>query len=166
MRASKPAAKAKRKSVTQKRLSPSARSPVSARTDTSEKRTTNDQRGTSKKATIEALVRRSEGAAIAELMAATGWQEHSIRAALTGLRKAGYVIARERLTIARRATASPRWSDMARSQNELEQLVGLPAHQLRSNGGALPQRAAEWAKPGSAASGSHLQDAGASSMAV
>ena len=96
MRASKPAAKAKRKSVTQKRLSPSARSPVSARTGTSEKRTTNDKRGTSKKAAIEALVRRSEGAAIAELMAATGWQEHSIRAALTGLRKAGYLIARER----------------------------------------------------------------------
>ena len=41
-------------------------------------------------------------------MAATGWQEHSIRAALTGLRKAGHVIARERATTARRATASPR----------------------------------------------------------
>ena len=29
-------------------------------------------------------------------MAATGWQEHSIRAALTGLRKTGHTIARER----------------------------------------------------------------------
>jgi DNA-binding transcriptional regulator PaaX len=55
-----------------------------------------DQRRTSKKATIEALVRRSEGAAITELIAATGWQQHSVRAALTGLRKAGHVIARER----------------------------------------------------------------------
>jgi DNA-binding transcriptional regulator PaaX len=29
-------------------------------------------------------------------MAATGWQEHSIRAALTGLRKTGHTISRER----------------------------------------------------------------------
>ncbi len=49
---------------------------------------------TSKKARIEALMRRPEGTAIADLMAATGWQEHSIRAALTGLRKAGCTIAR------------------------------------------------------------------------
>ena len=39
---------------------------------------------------------RREGAVIAELIAATGWQEHSIRAALTGLRKAGHTIARVR----------------------------------------------------------------------
>ena len=48
-----------------------------------------------KKARIEALMRRPEGTAMAELMAATGWQEHSIRAALTGLRKAGCTIARD-----------------------------------------------------------------------
>ena len=48
-----------------------------------------------KKATIEALMRRPEGTAMAELMAATGWQEHSIRAAITGLRKAGCTIARD-----------------------------------------------------------------------
>ena len=50
----------------------------------------------SKKGTIEAMVRRPEGTAISDLMAATGWQEHSIRAALTGLRKAGCTIVRER----------------------------------------------------------------------
>ena len=94
--ARKPRAKAKRKSVTQARLSGSARSPVPARTDTADARKTNDQGRTSKKATIEALVRRTDGAAIAELMAATGWQEHSIRAALTGLREAGHTIARVR----------------------------------------------------------------------
>jgi hypothetical protein len=33
---------------------------------------------------------------IADLIAATGWQEHSIRAAFTGLRKAAHAIARER----------------------------------------------------------------------
>lgn len=41
-------------------------------------------------------MRRPEGTAITELMAATGWQQHSIRSALTGLRKAGYTITRDR----------------------------------------------------------------------
>jgi DNA-binding transcriptional regulator PaaX len=45
---------------------------------------------------IEALVRREGGAVIADLTAATGWQEHSVRAALTGLRKAGHTISRDR----------------------------------------------------------------------
>ena len=48
-----------------------------------------------KQATIEALIRRPEGAAIADLRAATGWQQHSVRAALTGLRKQGYHLIRE-----------------------------------------------------------------------
>ena len=93
---SKPTAKAKRKSAVRGQQSSSKRLAVTAKPDTSDMRKTNDQRRTSKKATIEALVRRAEGAAIAELMAATGWQEHSVRAALTGLRKAGHKIARER----------------------------------------------------------------------
>ena len=93
--AGKPA-KAKRKPRTQDRLSPARRLRVAA-PDTSNAPKTSNQRRTSKKATIEALVRRTEGAAIAELVAATGWQEHSIRAALTGLRKAGHAIARERI---------------------------------------------------------------------
>src|SRR4051794_15983293 len=67
---SKPTAKAKRKPLTQKRLASSARSPARARTETSDAGTASDQRRTSKKATIEALVRRSEGAAITELIAA------------------------------------------------------------------------------------------------
>jgi hypothetical protein len=53
-------------------------------------------RPTSKKAAIESLVRREDGATIPQLIHATGWQEHSIRAALTGLRKAGLAVARER----------------------------------------------------------------------
>jgi hypothetical protein len=43
----------------------------------------------SKKSTIVALLHQPEGAAISELTAATGWQAHSVRAALTGLRKEG-----------------------------------------------------------------------------
>ena len=48
----------------------------------------------SKKSTVIALLQRPGGAAIAELTAATGWQPHSVRAALTGLRKAGNELVR------------------------------------------------------------------------
>jgi hypothetical protein len=52
------------------------------------------QRKTSKRDAISGLLRRSEGANIDELIKATGWQAHSIRATLTGLRKAGHQIVR------------------------------------------------------------------------
>ena len=53
-------------------------------------------RPASKQATIAAMLRQRNGTTITELMAATGWQSHSIRAALTGLRKAGHQIERQR----------------------------------------------------------------------
>jgi Protein of unknown function (DUF3489) len=43
------------------------------------------------------LLQRSEGATILNLIEATGWLPHTTRAALTGLRKRGYAIARERI---------------------------------------------------------------------
>ena len=43
----------------------------------------------SKKAAILASLEQPDGAAIDDLTAATGWQVHSVRAALTGLRKDG-----------------------------------------------------------------------------
>lgn len=49
----------------------------------------------SKVAAIEAMLRRREGAAIADLVTATGWQQHSVRAALTGLRKQGHTLTKE-----------------------------------------------------------------------
>ena len=48
----------------------------------------------SKKAAILALLERPDGAAIGDLTAATGWQVHSVRAALTGLRKEGKELVR------------------------------------------------------------------------
>jgi hypothetical protein len=42
------------------------------------------------------LMRRNEGATIADLQKATGWQSHSIRAALTGIRKQGVGVARSK----------------------------------------------------------------------
>ncbi len=45
-----------------------------------------------KTATVIAMLQRQEGAALGDLVAATGWLPHTTRAALTGLRKKGHVI--------------------------------------------------------------------------
>ena len=65
------------------------------------KRAGNRQGGASKEkapsgkaGTILGLLSRPKGAKITELQKATGWQAHSVRAALTGLRKRGITIAR------------------------------------------------------------------------
>ena len=42
------------------------------------------------------LLRREQGATLAQLVATTGWLPHTTRAALTGLRKKGHPIERER----------------------------------------------------------------------
>lgn len=41
---------------------------------------------------VLALLRRTEGATLADLITATGWLPHTTRAALTGLRKKGHVL--------------------------------------------------------------------------
>lgn len=41
-----------------------------------------------------ALLQRTEGASLDDMTERTGWQGHSVRAAMTGLRKKGYVIAK------------------------------------------------------------------------
>lgn len=51
----------------------------------------------SKTTAVVALLKREDGATLAELIAATGWLPHTTRAALTGLRKKGHVIERSRL---------------------------------------------------------------------
>ena len=43
---------------------------------------------------VTALLRRAEGATLEEMVAAAGWQPHTTRAALTGLRKKGHTITR------------------------------------------------------------------------
>ena len=65
------------------------------------KRPRNHRGGASKKNTpsgkagaILGLLRRPKGSKITELQKATGWQAHSIRAALTGLRRRGITITR------------------------------------------------------------------------
>ena len=49
-----------------------------------------------KKAAINALLKQPEGGTLSELMQATGWLEHSVRAALSGLRKQGCEVARSK----------------------------------------------------------------------
>lgn len=52
--------------------------------------------GTTKKAQLIRLLQRKGGADVAAISRRLGWQAHTTRAALTGLRKAGYQIASER----------------------------------------------------------------------
>ncbi len=47
-----------------------------------------------KPAQILRLIRRKTGASMSQLQKATNWQPHSIRAALSGLRKSGHQIDR------------------------------------------------------------------------
>ena len=47
---------------------------------------------TGKNARIAELVSRSEGAGLSELASVTGWQRHTVRAALTRLRQAGFTV--------------------------------------------------------------------------
>ena len=50
-------------------------------------------RPTSKAGIVLALLEAPEGATLARLMQVTGWQAHTTRAALTGLRKRGFPVA-------------------------------------------------------------------------
>jgi Protein of unknown function (DUF3489) len=58
---------------------------------------TETPRAGSKLARVIDLLQRSDGATIPHLMEATGWLPHTTRAALTGLRKRGYVVGRGRV---------------------------------------------------------------------
>ncbi|WP_230206702.1 DUF3489 domain-containing protein [Novosphingobium sp. Gsoil 351] len=50
-----------------------------------------------KQALVLAMLRSEHGATLAQLVEATGWQPHTIRAALTGLRKKGHTIVKDKL---------------------------------------------------------------------
>lgn len=56
---------------------------------------------------LEALLRSEHGATIAELMAATGWQQHSVRGALAGaIKKRGIVVTSDKVEGLRRYRAA------------------------------------------------------------
>ena len=81
--------KSKRQPV--KRLAASA-----ARRGKSAQQTNAPVRAGTKQATLVDMLGRPAGASIAQMGARTGWQPHSVRAALTGLRKRGLGITREK----------------------------------------------------------------------
>jgi hypothetical protein len=45
---------------------------------------------------VTTLLKRDQGATLDELVKATGWLPHTTRAALTGLKKKGYTLARDK----------------------------------------------------------------------
>jgi hypothetical protein len=51
----------------------------------------------SKISLVQDLLRREQGATLAELVEATGWLPHTTRAALTGLKKKGHVIGKAKV---------------------------------------------------------------------
>jgi hypothetical protein len=59
--------------------------------------TTSGVRPGTKQALLIDLLRSEAGASIADLALATGWLPHTTRAALTGLRKRGYIITQEKV---------------------------------------------------------------------
>ena len=57
----------------------------------------------SKLDTLEKLLRRKNGASIAEMASATGWQQHSVRGALAGaIRKRGHAVISDKIDETRR----------------------------------------------------------------
>jgi hypothetical protein len=53
-------------------------------------------RASTKIASVLELLSRADGATLAELIETTGWLPHTTRAALTGLRKKGHVLAKDK----------------------------------------------------------------------
>ena len=51
----------------------------------------------SKQQQLAALVAREDGATLDQMIAATGWLPHTTRAALTGLKKKGYLISSDKV---------------------------------------------------------------------
>ncbi|MEO6624495.1 MAG: DUF3489 domain-containing protein [Burkholderiaceae bacterium] len=74
---------------------PAAPKPTDS-SDPATKPAVKDPRGPSKIASVVALLERPECATLAEMVEATGWLPHTTRAALTGLKKKGHVITKDK----------------------------------------------------------------------
>jgi len=53
--------------------------------------------GNSKISKVVSLLKRKEGATLDQLVKATGWQKHTVRASLTGLKKKGHAVERSEI---------------------------------------------------------------------
>ena len=81
--------------VSQPQLLPEAKNGV-RQDDVGRHAPTAAPRDGSKLALLIDLLRRADGSTIVDLTQATGWLAHTTRAAITGLRKRGYAVTRER----------------------------------------------------------------------
>ena len=81
--------------ASQPQLLPEAKNGVSL-DDAGRRAPTAAPRDGSKLALLIDLLRRADGATIVDLTQTTGWLAHTTRAAITGLRKRGYAVTRER----------------------------------------------------------------------
>lgn len=82
---------------------PAADKPETDMTTKSTTKPATNAKPTSKLDTLEKLLKRRNGASIAEMTRATGWQQHSVRGALAGaLKKRGHTIASEKVDGTRR----------------------------------------------------------------
>ena len=97
----------------------------------------------SKLALMIDLLRRADGATIVDLTQATGWLAHTTRAAITGLRKRGYVVTGERIVagepLARPSFTFSPWRDLPQNPLRLREGRDGSALQLNAEDGlALP----------------------------
>jgi hypothetical protein len=103
----------------------SAPAPSSAKGNGTAPRRSSFPRGGTKLAQVVELLQQDRGASIDELIAVTGWLPHTTRAALTGLRKRGFVTAIDRCDKERgsiyRIEKGPTAGDNAADHSEVAQ---------------------------------------------
>ena len=91
-----------------------------------------------KMAEVVGLLKRDNGATLDELIAATDWLPHTVRAALTGLRKRGFVVTLDRSSKERRSTyAIPRNQSVTCEAAEAQTIEPVPAP---ADGAKKPRR--------------------------
>jgi hypothetical protein len=117
-----------RDNVPQARLSSEeglASDPSSTRENGTAPQRSSSPRGGTKLAQVVELLQQDRGASIAELIVVTGWLPHTTRAALTGLRKRGFVTAIDRSDKKRgsiyRVERSPAAEDRAAARSDVAQ---------------------------------------------
>jgi hypothetical protein len=125
----------------------SAPAPSSAGENGTAPRRSSSPRGGTKLAQVLDLLRRDRGASIDELIAVTGWLAHTTRAALTGLRKRGFVTAVDRSDKERgsiyRIESGPAAEDNAVDHSEVAQADVAPlARKMRCEPKPKASRAA------------------------
>ena len=92
-------AKARKASARERRMAREASNPATTGTANAPAKAQaapTPARATSKISTVIGLLARDQGATLAELVEATGWLPHSTRAALTGLKKKGHSLAKDK----------------------------------------------------------------------